>query len=585
MVTDDLDIAFAPLGAYEQEYLPKYTRASAELFDQMVANADIDVDNNEVLNLRIAKASDELTAQKSILRKQQWQRVLAIIGGILSVAAPFIVQQIAISHGQFLLWYGWLIAGVIAAALAGLAFRAVYLLTPLVRNAKAQVAETTDRRDNYIAEARSGLAPLQQQYHWNMLDAISTQSVPGLALERYVPISKQDDLAINYDLMNPIGPDSSVLATQGGTFHGNPFVIFHTLNFLMGWKTYTGSIVITWQEVETYTDSNGRPQTRVVTRTQVLTAAVDKPFPEYRQANFVVFGTENTPSLSFSRTPSKLSKLGETKQAQRKVERTVKKLEKKSRDINPNNNFTVMANRDFAALFQATDRNDEIQYRVLFTPVAQQQMVELMRDNRLGYGDNFSFQKHGPIITVHPQHLSAAELVAVPKPPPDAEENWNLAAQKTGFQHRSIKQFKDRYFALAPIFAIPLLHEPRTTPAVPFEATPSSWEQEAVANQLRGAFRHPESITDDILKTRLLTEQDGVSTVEVTAAGFRGVERVDYIPQFGRDNRMHMVPVPWVEYIPVSNTNKMTLTVPDGVADPPGHSANNGYRGIIPQIV
>lgn len=578
--------AFDPLAAYEQQFAPAYAKASAELFDTMVTAAGIDVDANEVLNLRINRASEELSAQASALRKLQWQRALAIVGGCLAVALPWIVSAIANSQGMFLLWWGWLITALVAAGLATFAFRAAYVLTPVIRSSKTQVAETTATRDSYIAEARRGLAPLQHQYRWNMLDGLSESSIPGLKLDQYVTYTRQDDLSLNYGLANPIGSNSSVLATQSGTYQNNPFVLFQVLNFQMGWKTYTGAITISWQELETYSDANGRSQTRMVTRTQVLTASVQKPFPEYYPTAFLVYGTEATPDLHFSRTPSKLSKLGDSKSANRKVERTVKKLEKQSRKGTQDNNFTVMANKDFAALFHATDRNDEIQYRVLFTPVAQQQMVNLLRDNRLGYGDNFAFQKTGKVITVWPNHLPDAALTEVPAPTPESDEHWNLAAQRERFHRRSMAQFRDRYFALAPVLAVPLLHEPRTTAQVPPAPAPASWEQEAIANRYRGSFRHPESVTEDIIKTQVINETDGNCTLQVTAAGFRGIDRVEFVPRLGGDKRMHLVPVPWVEYVPVQGTGKLDLTINTaGSADLAELGNPMQYRGIAARVL
>jgi hypothetical protein len=64
-----------------------------------------------------------------------------------------------------------------------------------------------------------------------------------------------------------------------------------------------------------------------------------------------------------------------------------------------------MSNSDFEVLFDALDRNNEVQFRTLFTPLAQTNMVELIRSSS-GYGDDFNFIKQNrtnKIVTQHSQ--------------------------------------------------------------------------------------------------------------------------------------------------------------------------------------
>jgi len=548
--------AFHPLEAYRNEFFPAHQQQVQDLFQSMVDTAGIDVEHNRRLNQQIAATSAELAARTKVLNKLRALRAAAITGAALAVAAPFIFNAIVEAQHYSLLPIGWVIAGVVAAGLAALAIRATMSLTGQIQPLRAQNAVDTNQRSQYIAEAAAGLAPLASTYHWNMLDPITERTVDGLKLDTYVPISRQNELSIQYGLGQPVGYDSSVTAAQSGTFRGNPFLLLQTINFAMGRKTYRGTLVITWVEMQSYTDSNGRRRTRPVTRTQTLVASVTKPFPEYWPDAALFLGTQAVPELTFSRAPSKLSRL-EGKSAERRVNRTVKKLEKRARNTDVNNNFTVMANQDFEALFHALDRTDEVQFRVMFTPAAQQQMVDLLRDKELGPGDNFEFYKDGAIITVRPQHLVDADLVGIPAPPPDSVEHWDLAAQAAGFSQRAATQFHTQYFALAPVFAIPLLHEPSDAPAPPVAPYPSTWEVEAIANYRWLDFAPPESVTQNILKASpTLNDQN---RFEITASGFRGEDRVDFVPTLGGDGKWHPVPVPWVEYIPVQRTRTITV--------------------------
>ena len=94
------------------------------------------------------------------------------------------------------------------------------------------------------------------------------------------------------------------------------------------------------------------------------------------------------------------------------------------------------------------------------------------------------------------------------------------------------KYFKDVYFSLAPLLAIPLYQQTRTHEELWKDVIDAEgacfWEHEAIANYYGNSkFEHPDCITDNILKTRLVKRQNGVSDIAVTAYGFRGEPRVE----------------------------------------------------------
>ena len=72
-------------------------------------------------------------------------------------------------------------------------------------------------------------------------------------------------------------------------------------------------------------------------------------------------------------------------------------------------------------------------------------------------------------------------------------------------------------------------------------------------------FAHPQTATEVILKTRLLEKEGDNDRVSVTALSFAAENREDFIPVLGGDGRMHAVPVPWVEYIPVENSGEISI--------------------------
>jgi hypothetical protein len=72
-------------------------------------------------------------------------------------------------------------------------------------------------------------------------------------------------------------------------------------------------------------------------------------------------------------------------------------------------------------------------------------------------------------------------------------------------------------------------------------------------------FKHPESVTRNIIKTYSNGGGRYTSSVSVTAFGYRGDPRVDYVPVLGGDGRVHQVPVPWTEYIPVERSSTLVV--------------------------
>ena len=123
--------------------------------------------------------------------------------------------------------------------------------------------------------------------------------------------------------------------------------------------------------------------------------------------------------------------------------------------------------------------------------------------------------------------------------------------------------FKSVYFDFAPLMAVPAYHaEPVASmkDPKPYRSCYTPYEHEALANAIgAGAFAHPDARTQSILKTAIIEQREGIDRVAVTSYAYTTAQRVDYIPVFGGDGRTHLVPVPWIEYIPVSRTSEMLV--------------------------
>ena len=74
------------------------------------------------------------------------------------------------------------------------------------------------------------------------------------------------------------------------------------------------------------------------------------------------------------------------------------------------------------------------------------------------------------------------------------------------------------------------------------------------------AFRDASFRTEAILKATPVSCAGEEDTVCVTARSHHTFARIENVGVFGGDGRMHLVPVPWTEYIPAACTRMIAVT-------------------------
>lgn len=529
-----------PVAAFQRTLKDAHAQNTSSFFENLVQRSGVDEAANAatVKELRILEQKVGADSNRSM-----WWRILR--GLVIGVGV--ICAMVAMS--------GPGIAGIVVGIVGALAaFAIVFLkLNPIIKAIKAGLKVAEQKRDAKLAEAWQQMAPLNGLYDWSILAQLVTRTVPRIALDPYFSAGRLKELHDSFGWSDEFNRGSSVLFSHSGGLNGNPFVIGHTLNHWMGTKSYDGSLTIQWTvEVK---DSEGRWHTE--TRTETLHASVTKPFPEYGEQKFVIYGNEAAPDLSFSRNPSNLSGIGDGAIGKWRKGLAVKKIEKKSRNLD--NSFTVMANREFDALFGATNRDHEVQFRLLFTPLAQQEMVKLLNDKEVGYGDDFSFSKARMINLVEPAHMRTTDISADPA----KFRTYELAQARRFFNDYHNDLFKSLFFGIAPLLTVPLYQQHRSHADIyrdVYARQPCFWEHESIANYFGEAhFQHPECVTRNILKTQTRLETDGTQVVGVAAFGYGGINRTDYVSVYGGDGNYHDVPVHWIEYIAVRRDSEMVV--------------------------
>ncbi len=554
---------YEPVTLFRDSLKETHATNTSEFFEELVRRSGVDEAANAAKVNEIHKLDSEIGAHDGseaflrFVRKVFWLVAVACVICIVVYAlgannsnAPFSPQ--------------WAMAAFVGAA--GSVFAVFFWLNPRIKTIREALQSLKEKRSEMINEALLQMAPLNRLYDWDMPGKLVQKTVPLLQLDPYMTNGRLEEIRRTFGWSDRFNTNKSVLCTLSGQINGNPFVVAETLDFSMGAKTYRGSKSISWRERQTTTDAQGRRHTSYVTKRQTLSASVTKPAPEHYTNKVVIYGNEAAPTLRFSRSPSSFSDDGGGLLDKWRKSREIKELEKFSRNLDDDSGFTMMSNKDFEVLFHAIDRNDDVQFRLLFTPLAQRQMVTLLKDKSVGYGDDFAFVKDNMINMVWPQHLSDLDLAAHPL----AFHSYDLAAARRFFNDFNNDYFRSFFFAMAPVLTIPLYQQHRSHSDIykdVYSRSPSFWEHETIANiHGQDEFKHHLSATPNILKTVVRESRDDVHLVEVTAYGFRTERHTEFVDKFGGDGNWHQVPVDWVEYLPVSRTSSMAVRESDGLS-------------------
>lgn len=546
---------YDPVLRYSQEMREAHSRNTKECFDELLAKADIDKALNAKTVAEIERLGAEIAANTRSIAKLNSLRIFALALVVAGYLATVLLMAAALGSASrrfpsFDIMAG-LACGVAASWLLRLTIRK---LIPKLDSAREQKAKHEKLRDANLEKAWRQMEPLNSLFDWDTATRLCARTLPILEFDDFFARKKLRELVEEFGWDNSFNSNKSVVFIRSGSIRGNPFLIAETLDLEIISKVYEGTRLISW--TERMRDPDGK--IRSVRRYQTLYATITKPAPSHSRNRFLIYGNEAAPNLRFSRAPSALSTLDGAKY-KRGLRRRIKELEKFSRNLDDEHGFTLLTNKEFDALFGATDRDNEVQFRVLFTPLTQANMLKLIRDDKVGYGDTFDFVKDGMINLVTPRHLSEIDLSADPA----NFRHYSLAGCREVFNRFNTEYFKHIYFAFAPLLSIPIYQNHRSHHDIykdVYERACSFWEHEALAN-LHGedAFAHPDSATPSLLKTKLVDMERKTETVEVTAHGFSGHERVEHVTVRGNDNRWHQVPVRWIEYLPVKRSSPLIV--------------------------
>lgn len=541
------DSIFEPLEYYTDFGKAAHKENTSEYFEALVRKSGINPDENKKTVKKYRDKQKQIEALNKKLNKNKLLRVLSIVGSILIFIIAILVSQTLSSLLKVILPVLALALGVFAVIFA---FKATKnKIKSLSERLILEEAEALSIRK----EAEAQMAPLNVLFSDNDTFNIIEKTLPQISFDKQFVFENLEDLKNNYGFNYIANEKTSVFDVVSGKLYKNPFLFERAINEGISFHTYTGTLLISWV---TYERNNGKTVPR--RHTQTLFATLTKPKPIYEVTTLLSYGSQAAPDLTFARENKHFEDLSE-KQVERKVKKGEKKLKKKAeKALNKGKSFTEMSNTKFDVLFDATNRDNEQQFRLLFTPLAQREMIDLIRSDE-GYGDDFDFFKRRKINVIRSEHSQKWDMRTYAS----RYYSFDLEESRKIFTDFNCEYFKSVYFDFAPLIAIPAYQEAPSLSAEEISHPDRSYTEynyEMIANKI-GAdkFAHERTATKPILKTELVKRSNGFDTVAVTAYSYSAEPRTDFVPVLGGDAKMHAVPVFWTEYLPLQKTTLMTV--------------------------
>jgi len=527
-------VIYNPLEEFETKHKDAHAKRTTEFFEDLVRESRIDIEQNRKTVKLYHEYKENLIKLKKKLNRWRFLRVLMCITLVL---IPLVILK----------------------------------TTPKIKGIKEEITHADQKAEELLKEANEQMLPLNRLFTDRDALNIIESIVPLMSFEPCFSAKQEADMKINYDFAECNDDEQSTFDLLAGYYNENPFLFENKVIHTMGTETYHGSKTIHW--TETYFDSNGKLRTR--RRSQTLHASVTKPKPFYNTQVVLNYCAQGGPDLSFSRDASHLEQKSE-RQIDRIVRRGERKLKKKTdKAIKENEDFVSMSNSDFEVLFDALDRTDEVQFRTLFTPLAQTNMVDLILSKQ-GYGDDFHFiktKRTNRIVSNHSQGR-VINLLA------DSYFSYSYDVVRENFIGKNVGFFKAVYFDFAPILAIPVYQERPVhslKPIPDYDQIYALKECEALANAVDRKFVvHPDTKTQAILKSSFVSSKDNIDRTCITAYSYDIEKRVDIVSVRGGDGHYHDVPVQWDEYLPLEANSEFYITTNEIAGTTPVIARRNG---------
>lgn len=548
-----------PILEYQQVYKEAVKENAKKYFDDLVKKSKLNVEENHKLVQEYKSLNNDfLNKQKKLARSKTIFALLIFLSIVLVIVGCVFIYMFMKNNTTWQIIVAILLLG------SGIGLF-IYDMASVrnIKNTRAAIAKKAEELANKkLAECYKQMECLNSLYDYQIPNEIFMKTVPSIIIDDKFKIERYAYMVQKFGLPREhTGGSSSILGCKSGQIQGNPFLILRTLNQEMYTHTYTGSAVHTYTTTER--DSEGHYRT--VTHTETVYANVYEPASRYFENEQLLFANPAAPDLTFSRHPTLTKNMNEKqldKFIKNKDKENAKKEKKELLDDDSSTNYTRMSNNEFEALFNATDRNNETQFRLMFTPLAQQNMVSLIKDSI--FGDDFAFSKEFKINRIYSDHAQSFPVISNPS----LYSSYDVEESRAKFINFMFSFFNNLYFELAPILSIPLYQQTKPFEYIynkEYDYNLSPYDHERLSNLLsQKNLRHPLAKTTGINKVDYVESIGNIDIVDVTNYSFDMVPQITYVPTTCRNGDVVSVPVHWFRYDPVYKTTSCAFLNDEG---------------------
>lgn len=393
-----------------------------------------------------------------------------------------------------------------------------FLLTKKVKikqsSLDTSIKHENDLKTQLINQLSSAKSALSTYFTYKK---IIEKNWPDVKLNLYIPLEQYEIFNNNIDQLLPkvneqmLPSCSCTYQLVNGTLFNHPFCLYKYKHQTMYMKNYTGATTVSYD----YIGSDGKSHIG----TTIVTATIQKPAPKWTIADNFIYFVSKPYELCFNNNISK-------HEFKTSVEKEFRQLE----------------NSKFNKLFIAK-RNNETQYRMLFTPLAQEQYVNLLHNL------SFLIQKEKNIVSIQIDNLS---FILSNK----YKDSYDVDQWQTNYLNCLNNFLETLSVYTLPIACLPILKD------FSFDYVPNKKEKicffqvtSNMAYLYEQTNKYIQYETDVIFvpadNKQVKIDQYYFNITKVLVKYFHPINRISYVPKYSfRANKTVIVPVHWIEYIP-----------------------------------
>lgn len=519
-----------PIQEYQDSFSNEIKTKTKEYFDNLIEENEINREENRetVFNYKKAIKKSKKLGIIELLFK--------ILGWIFISPIPILILIVCLNEslnvGLILLCVGFLSLAIFS-----------FITSKKFDNLRYVVKS---KADELLSLAINQCEPLINAIESNAPINIFNEVIPNVKLD-YKFLRGKHKYMMDRGAFPPLFSNECYIGVYSGNIGENPFAILKIRKQEMERVAYQGSLQIHWETVEKYEDEDGKTREKVVNHSQLLTATTYHDRPIYDTRVETIFASPIARELSFSRKP-----FGVKKMSDRKVERRIKSKYKSFKKIETRSAFTdkplvLLENEEFEALYGAVDRDNEMQFRLLFTPLAQKNIVKLIR-NRKYNGDDFSFKKCRNYNYSFNYSLQNMEF-SLPRRQRYSLSDIDLIEK--GFTDFVAKFSEEIYIFLLPFLSIPAYQKdvPNLSYDEYVKSIEKSTSESSVEEEISKSLYH--QIGNSGLPTICKARYNTLDSISCDSYGFDSSWEVEYVTCRGDDCEDHDVPVRWQKFVKV----------------------------------